>query len=60
MKHWQCAGIIRTHFLRKENDMDISLIFGGEATLEDLIELHDEKGFSFAIGDGEITEVIFE
>lgn len=38
--------------------MDINLIFGGEVTIEDLIELHDKKGFEFVISDGYISEVI--
>lgn len=38
--------------------MDISLIFGGNATLEDLTELHEKRGFEFVIEDGVITEVI--
>lgn len=37
--------------------MDINLIYGGEATLEDLYVLH-ELGFEFVIEDGAVTEVI--
>lgn len=38
--------------------MDMNLICGGEATLEDLIELHEKNGFEFVIEDGVITNVI--
>ncbi len=38
--------------------MDANLIYGGQATLEDLIELHEKKGFEFVIEDGEISDVI--
>lgn len=38
--------------------MDVSLIYGGQATLEDLIELHEKKGFEFVIEDGVIKDVI--
>jgi hypothetical protein len=37
--------------------MDINLIYGGEATLEDLYVLH-ELGFEFVIEDGSVTEII--
>lgn len=37
--------------------MDLKLIFGGEATLEDLCALH-ELGYEFIIEDGQISEVI--
>ena len=39
--------------------MDYNLIYGGQATLEDLYRLH-ELGFEFVIENGEITEVIRE
>lgn len=38
--------------------MDYKLIFGKEATLEYLYELHDKKGFEFVIEDGAVTKVI--
>ena len=38
--------------------MDINLILEGKATLEDLYELHDKKGFEFVIEDGVITDVL--
>ena len=40
--------------------MDEKLIYGGQATLEDLYELHEKKGFEFVIEDGVITDVIHE
>ena len=36
--------------------MDLSLIYGGKATLEDLCRLY-ELGFEFVIEGGEITNV---
>lgn len=39
--------------------MDLNLIFGGDATIEDLIELHDKKGLEFVVEDGQISEIIF-
>lgn len=38
--------------------MDISLIFSGQATLEDLYELHDKKGLEFIVEGGVITNVL--
>jgi hypothetical protein len=38
--------------------MDINLILTGKATLEDLYELHDKKGFEFVCEDGQVTECI--
>ena len=38
--------------------MGIDLIYGGQATIEDLIELHEKKGFEFVIEDGVITDVL--
>lgn len=37
--------------------MDFKLIFSGEATIEDLCELHDKKGYEFVIENGVITGV---
>lgn len=37
--------------------MDLQLIFGGEATLEDLCALY-ELGYEFVVEDGQISEVI--
>lgn len=37
--------------------MDLALIFGGEATLEDMYRLN-ELGFEFVIEDGVIVEVL--
>lgn len=37
--------------------MDLDLIFGGQATIEDLLALH-ELGFEFVIEGGAITDVI--
>ena len=37
--------------------MDKELIYGGQATLEDLIVLN-ELGFEFVVEDGGITDVI--
>ena len=38
--------------------MDLKLIFEGKATLEDLYELHDKRGFEFVIADGGVVNVI--
>lgn len=38
--------------------MEPKLIYGGEATLEDLYELHEKKGYEFVIEDGVITNVL--
>lgn len=40
--------------------MDLNLIYGGQATLEDLYELHEKKGIEFVIEDGVITNVLHE
>ena len=40
--------------------MEVSLIYGGQATLEDLYELHERKGFEFVIEGGKITNVIYK
>ena len=37
--------------------MDFSLIYGGEATVEDLCRLN-ELGFEFVVEGGEITDVL--
>ena len=37
--------------------MELDLIFGGEATLEDLDRLN-QLGFEFVIEDGEISDVL--
>ena len=37
--------------------MDTNLIYGGNATLEDLYRLH-ELGFEFVVEDGCVTQVI--
>ena len=38
--------------------MDEKLIYSGQATLEDLYELHEKKGFEFVIEDGVIVNVL--
>lgn len=38
--------------------MDLNLIYGGKATLEDLCRLN-ELGFEFVIEGGEITNVLY-
>lgn len=38
--------------------MDLNLIYGGQATLEDLYVLH-ELGFEFVVEDGGVTDVIY-
>lgn len=38
--------------------MEPNLIYSGQATLEDLYELHDKKGYEFVIEDGAVIEVI--
>lgn len=37
--------------------MDKKLIYGGQATLEDLMELHN-LGFEFVVEDGVISDVL--
>ena len=37
--------------------MELELIYGGQATLEDLYELY-ELGFEFVVEDGRITDVL--
>lgn len=39
--------------------MNIQLIYEGQATLEDLYELHECKGYEFIIEDGVIKNVIY-
>lgn len=39
--------------------MEFNLIFGSEATLEDLYELHDKKGYEFVVEAGAITHVFY-
>lgn len=38
--------------------MDFKLIFEGKATLEDLYDLYDKRGFVCIAEDGKITHVI--
>lgn len=38
--------------------MDFSLIYGGEATVEDLCKLN-ELGYEFVIEDGVISDVLY-
>ena len=38
--------------------MDFKLIYSGKATIEDLYELHEKKGYEFVIEDGTVTKVI--
>lgn len=38
--------------------MELNLIYGGEATLEDFYELNEKKGFEFVIEDGKVTQVL--
>ena len=38
--------------------MDYELIYSGQATIEELVELHEKKGFEFVIEDGVITHVL--
>lgn len=38
--------------------MDLKLIYEGKATLEDLYELHDKKGFEFVVADGVVKNVL--
>lgn len=44
-------------YQRKERTMEERLIYGGEATLEDLYRLH-MLGYEFVIEDGQITNVL--
>lgn len=39
--------------------MGIDLIYGGHATLDKLLELHEKKGMEFIIEDGVIKNVIY-
>lgn len=39
--------------------MDLSLIYGGEATLENLVELN-LLGFEFVVEDGAVTGVLHD
>ena len=39
--------------------MDISLIYGGEVEVADILMLHS-LGYEFVIEDGQITEVIHD
>ena len=39
--------------------MDFRLILGGNATAEDLQELHARKNMSFEINDGEVVGIIY-
>lgn len=38
--------------------MEIGLIYEGVATVGDLMELNEKKGFEFIIEDGAITNVL--
>lgn len=38
--------------------MEMQLIMEGKATIEDLIELHEKKGYEFVIENGVITDVL--
>lgn len=38
--------------------MEISLIYGSHATLEEIIELHEKKGIEVVIEDGAITKIM--
>ena len=38
--------------------MDISLIYGGDATLEDFYELNEKKGVEFVVEDGKVSQVL--
>lgn len=38
--------------------METNLIFSGNATLEDLYELNEKKGFEFVVEDGKVTQVL--
>lgn len=38
--------------------MEMQLIMEGKATVEDLVELHEKKGFEFVIEDGAVTKII--
>ena len=38
--------------------MELNLIYGGQATLEDLETLHS-LGFEFVVENGEITNVLY-
>lgn len=40
--------------------MEMQLIMEGKATIEDLIELHEKKGYEFVIENGVITDVLLK
>lgn len=37
--------------------MEIKLVLDGQATIEEIQELHDKKGYDFIIEDGSIKHV---
>lgn len=37
--------------------MELRLIYNGQATLEDLYELYEKKGYEFVIADGKVAAV---
>ena len=39
--------------------MELQLIYGGQATLEDMYKLN-ELGFEFVVEDGEVTNVLHQ
>lgn len=39
--------------------MELKLLYGNEATLEDFYELHEKKGYEFVIENGVITDVLY-
>jgi hypothetical protein len=45
--------------VKKEDKMDIGIIFEGRATVQDLQELHDRKGYEFVLADGRVKEIIY-
>ena len=40
--------------------MEEKLIYGSTATLEDLYELHDKRGFEFVVEDGKVTGIVLD
>lgn len=38
--------------------MELDLILNGQATLEDLVELNEKKGYEFVCEDGVVTDVL--
>lgn len=56
-KHSVSCDFCLCEFKERGINMDMNLIYGGQATLEDLYRLH-ELGFEFVVEGGVITDVL--